>query len=128
MSPSGAEFLRQIKSQVDEVDPSAVHEAMRNGNGSGPGFVLVDVREDLEWEAGHLPGAQHVPRSYLEQRIEGAAPDRSQRVVLYCQSGNRSALGARTLMEDLGYENVESMTGGITLWKDRGYDVELPRA
>jgi len=48
-------------------------------------------------------------------------------VILYCQSGNRSAWAARTLIEDLGYANVESMTGGITLWKDRGYEVEQPR-
>jgi sulfur-carrier protein adenylyltransferase/sulfurtransferase len=48
-------------------------------------------------------------------------------VILYCASGNRSAWAARTLIEDLGYENVESMTGGFTLWKDRGYEVEVPR-
>ena len=128
MSPSGAEFIRQIKSQIDEVDPSDVHESMRNGNGQGPGFVLIDVREGHEWDAGHLPGAKHVPRGHLESRIEGAAPDRSQRVVLYCASGNRSALAAKTLRDDLGYANVESMTGGFTLWKDRGYDFEVPRS
>ncbi len=54
-------------------------------------------------------------------------PDRSQHVVLYCASGNRSAYAARTLIEDLGYENVESMRGGITLWKDLGYEVDVPR-
>ncbi|MDP9133695.1 MAG: molybdopterin-synthase adenylyltransferase MoeB, partial [Actinomycetota bacterium] len=59
--------------------------------------------------------------------IEGAARDKSGRVVLYCASGNRSALAARTLQEELGYADVQSMTGGITLWKDRGYDVEVPR-
>jgi molybdopterin/thiamine biosynthesis adenylyltransferase/rhodanese-related sulfurtransferase len=128
MSPSGAELIRQIKSRIDEVDPSAVHQSLESGNGQGPGFVLVDVRENDEWDAGHLPGARHVPRGHLESRIEGAAPDRSQRVVLYCASGNRSALAARTLLEDLGYENVESMTGGYTLWKDRGYEVQVPRA
>src|SRR5215212_430079 len=128
MSPSGAEFIRQIRKQIDEVDPSAVHEAMQNGNGQGPGFVLVDVREEHEWDAGHLPGAKHVTRGHLESRIEGAAPDRSQRVVLYCATGNRSALAARTMLEDLGYDKVESMTGGYTLWKDRGYDVDVPRA
>jgi len=69
----------------------------------------------------------HVPKSYFESRIEGAVPDREQHVVLYCTSGNRSAWAARTLIEDLGYEHVESMTGGFTLWKDRGYDVETPR-
>jgi molybdopterin/thiamine biosynthesis adenylyltransferase/rhodanese-related sulfurtransferase len=87
----------------------------------------VDVREVEEWGAGHIPGAKHVPKSYLETRIEAAVPDRSAHVVLYCASGNRSAWGARTLIEDLGYEHVESMTGGITLWKDRGYEVEVPR-
>src|SRR3954465_8153883 len=128
MSPSGAEFIRQIKSQIDEVDPSDVHSAIEQSNGEGPGFVLVDVRETDEWDTGHLPGARHVPRGHLESRIEGAAPQRDQRVVLYCASGNRSALAAHTLREELGYEHVESLTGGITLWKDRGYEVEVPRA
>ena len=95
----------------------------QNGNGA----VIVDVREQQEFEESHLPGALHVPRGHLESRIEGAARDRSQRVVLYCASGNRSALAAKTLQDELGYENVESMTGGITLWKDRGFDVEVPR-
>jgi sulfur-carrier protein adenylyltransferase/sulfurtransferase len=121
MSPSGAEVLRQIKSRIDEVDPSVVREQVSNG------AVVVDVREAEELSAGHIPGAKHVPKSYLESRIEGAAPDRDQHVILYCQSGNRSAWAARTLIEDLGYENVESMTGGFTLWKDRGYEVEQPR-
>ncbi len=122
MTPSGAEFIRQVKSQIDEVDPAQVNEVLGNG------AVVVDVRETEEVAQGKVPGAVHVPRGYLESRIEGAAPDRSQRVILYCASGNRSALAAKTLREDLGYENVESMVGGITLWKDRGYEVEVPRA
>ncbi len=120
MSVSGAEYLRRIKEQVDEVDPSEVRELAHEG------AAIIDVRETEEWDVGHLPGARHVPRGYLESRIDGAVPDRSQRVILYCASGNRSALAANTLSE-LGYENVESMTGGITLWKDRGYPVEQPR-
>src|SRR5215203_1462196 len=122
MSPTGAEVIRKIRSQVEEVDPAAVREHLGNG------VVLVDVRESEEWDAGHIPGAKHVPRGYLESRIEGAVPDRSQRIVLYCASGNRSALAAHTLQELMGYENVSSMTGGITLWKDRGYDVEVPKS
>src|SRR5437660_1013654 len=121
MSPSGTEVLREIKSRIDEVDPAAVREQAANG------AVVVDVREADEWSAGHIPGAKHVPKSYLESRIEGAVPDRSAHVVLYCASGNRSAWAARTLLDDLGYERVESMTGGFTLWKDRGYEVEAPR-
>ena len=121
MSPSGADVLRQIKSRISEVDPAAVREQLSNG------AVVVDVREVEEWSAGHVPGAKHVPKSYFESRIEGAIPDRSAHVVLYCASGNRSAWATRTMLEDLGYENVESMTGGFTLWKDRGYEVEQPR-
>ena len=122
MSPSGPELLRQIKSQIEEVDPSEVNELIDEG------VAVVDVREAEEFAAGHIPGAKHVPRSYLESRIEGAVPDRSTPVILYCASGNRSAYAARTLQEDLGYEHVRSMNGGITLWKDRGYAVEIPRA
>ncbi|CAA9472223.1 MAG: Molybdopterin-synthase adenylyltransferase [uncultured Solirubrobacteraceae bacterium] len=119
--PTGAEVIRQIKSRITEVDPSEVQAL--NGDA-----VLVDVRESDEFEAGHIPGAKHVPRGHLESRIEGAVADRSQRVILYCASGNRSALAANTLQDMLGYEHVESMTGGITLWKDRGYEVDVPRS
>ena len=122
MTPSGAEYIRQVKSEIDEVDPSEVRELL------GEGVAVVDVREDDEVSQGKIPGAAHVTRGHLESRIEGAVPDRSQRVILYCASGNRSALAAKTLRDELGYEHVESMTGGYTLWKDRGYDVEVPRA
>jgi molybdopterin/thiamine biosynthesis adenylyltransferase/rhodanese-related sulfurtransferase len=122
MSPSGAEYIKQVKADIDEVDPSAVSEVL-----GADGVVIVDVRESDEWDAGHIPGAKFVTRGHLESRIEGAAPDRSQRVILYCASGNRSALAAKTLKDELGYERVESMTGGYTLWKDRGYAVEVPR-
>jgi molybdopterin/thiamine biosynthesis adenylyltransferase/rhodanese-related sulfurtransferase len=121
MSPSSADLLRQVKSEIDEVDPSEVNELLQEG------VAIIDVRETEELVSGVLPGAKHVPRSYLETRIEGIVPDRSAHVILYCASGNRSAYGARTLREDLGYEHVESMTGGIALWKDRGYDVDVPR-
>ena len=121
---SGAELIRKVKEQIEEVDPKEVHDLAQNGNGA----VIVDVREQHEFEESHLPGAVHVPRGHLESRIEGAAPDRSDRVILYCASGNRSALAAQTMTELLGYEDVASMRGGITLWKDRGYEVEVPRA
>jgi sulfur-carrier protein adenylyltransferase/sulfurtransferase len=121
MSQSSAELLRQVKSQIDEVDPSEVNELIDEG------VALIDVRETDEVAAGHLPGAKHIPRGYLESRIEGVVPDRDAHVILYCASGNRSAYAARTLEQDLGYTNVSSMKGGITLWKDRGYEVQVPR-
>jgi molybdopterin/thiamine biosynthesis adenylyltransferase/rhodanese-related sulfurtransferase len=120
MSPSGAEVIRQIKQQIREVDPAEVSEHLGNG------VTLIDVRETEEWDRGHIPGAVHVPRGYLESRIDAAVADRDKPVVLYCASGQRSALAANTLTELLGYADVRSMTGGITLWKDRGYKVEVP--
>ena len=120
MSPSGAEFIKQAKSSVVEIDPSDVKPLLGNG------VAIVDVRESDELTSGKLPGATAIPRGFLESRIEATVPDRTQKVVLYCASGVRSALAANTLVRDLGYEDVVSMTGGITLWKDRGYDVEVP--
>ncbi|MBA3509523.1 MAG: ThiF family adenylyltransferase, partial [Thermoleophilaceae bacterium] len=120
---SGAELIRRAKEQITEVDPKEVRDLPDDRNGT----VVVDVREQQEFEQSHIPGAKHVPRGHLESRIEGAAKADSH-VILYCASGNRSALAAKTLQEELGYEDVSSMTGGITLWKDRGYDVEVPRA
>src|SRR4028118_270437 len=118
MSPSGADFIRQVKQDVPEVGPSEVNELLHEG------VRIIDVRETEEVAAGKLPGATHVPRGFLESRIEGIVPDRSERVILYCASGNRSALAANTLMRDLGYEHAESMVGGITLWEDRGDEGE----
>jgi molybdopterin/thiamine biosynthesis adenylyltransferase/rhodanese-related sulfurtransferase len=124
---SGAELIRKAKEQIKEVDPREVHDSVHsNGNGSRP--VLVDVREQHEFEESHIPGAIHVPRGHLESRIEGKVGDKSRQVVLYCASGQRSALAAHTLQSLLGYDDVASMTGGITLWKDRGFEVETPRA
>jgi molybdopterin/thiamine biosynthesis adenylyltransferase/rhodanese-related sulfurtransferase len=123
---SGAELIRKVKEQIKELDPREVHDSVQNGNGSAP--VVVDVREQHEFEEAHIPGAIHVPRAYLESRIEGKVSDKARPLVLYCATGQRSALAAHTLQSLLGYDDVASMTGGITLWKDRGFEVETPRA
>jgi rhodanese-related sulfurtransferase len=122
VSVSGAELLKRVKEQIREVDPSEVSQLL------GEGVVVVDCRETEELAGGMIPGALHIPRSYLETRIEATVPDRSQRIILYCASGVRSAFGAHTLMTEMGYDDVESMTGGFTLWKDRGYEVDVPRS
>jgi molybdopterin/thiamine biosynthesis adenylyltransferase/rhodanese-related sulfurtransferase len=121
VTPSSSELLREIKGRVKEVDPADVKAQLGNG------AYVIDIRETDEFAQSHLPGAVHVPKSYLETRIENAVPDRKSHVILYCQSGNRSTWAVRTLIDDLGYEDVSHMTGGITLWKDRGYEVEVPR-
>ena len=120
--PTGAELIEQIKGQIDEVQPSEANKEL-----SANGVALVDVREQHEFEERHIPGATHVPRGHLESRIEQFVPDKSKRVIVYCASGNRSALAAKTMREDLGYTDVASMAGGITLWKDRGYETVVPR-
>jgi molybdopterin/thiamine biosynthesis adenylyltransferase/rhodanese-related sulfurtransferase len=116
--PSYRDLLQRVKTEITEVDAREAQAL--------DGAVWVDVRERDEWEEGHIPGAVHVPRGYLESRIEGVAPDKVAPVVLYCAAGNRSAFAAKALQE-LGYEHAASLHGGFTDWKRNGYDVQLPR-
>jgi molybdopterin/thiamine biosynthesis adenylyltransferase/rhodanese-related sulfurtransferase len=127
---SGQQLIKEARGRVEELDPSEVKQALdvRESNGSAEEApVLLDVREQHEYEQGHLPGAIHVPRGHLETRIEAAVPDRSRRVIAYCSTQNRSALAAVTMKEQLGYDDVAVMTGGFTLWRDRGYPFVQPR-
>ncbi len=112
------ELLARTKDEISEIDAAAARAL--------DGAVWVDVREQDEWQEGHLPGAIHVPRGNLESRIETAAPDKGQPVILYCASASRSAFAAKTLAE-LGYTNVHSLAGGFTDWKRNGFDIVLPR-
>jgi sulfur-carrier protein adenylyltransferase/sulfurtransferase len=121
--PSYRELLQQAKSEIDEVDAPQARELLDSAEPP----LLVDVRESDEWSEGHIPGAVHVPRGYLESRIEQSAPDRSRPVVVYCAGGARSAFAAKTL-EELGYENVVSLAGGFTDWKRNGFPIDLPRS
>jgi sulfur-carrier protein adenylyltransferase/sulfurtransferase len=123
---TGRDLIKEIRAKVSEVDPTEVHE-LRARNGSEPDFAIVDVREQAEWDQGHIPGAIHIPRSYLESRFENFVPERDKKIVLYCATGQRSALAANTLEEEMGYEDVASMNGGFVLWKDRGYEFDRPR-
>jgi sulfur-carrier protein adenylyltransferase/sulfurtransferase len=126
---TGQQLIKEARARIHEIDPTEVKETLdrRSSNGSADDApIVLDVREQGEFEQGHLPGAVHVPRGHLETRIENAVPDRSRRVIAYCSTQNRSALAAAT-MQDLGYEDVSVMTGGFTLWRDRGYPFEQPR-
>src|SRR5881628_3508734 len=109
MAPTIKELMSQIRARVKEVTPAEV----RARGERGEKFVLVDVREKDEVDQGHLPGATHIPRGFLELRIEGLVPDRKTPIVAYCAGGNRSLLAAEGLQR-LGYENVVSMAGGFT--------------
>lgn len=120
---SGADLIARAKAEIEEVQPTEAAAEIESAD-----VTLVDVREQTEFEERHIDGAIHIPRSYLESRFEQFVPDRSRRIILYCASGIRSALAAKTLAEDLGYEDVSSMAGGITLWRDRGLPVVTPRS
>jgi len=124
MAKSSSDLVGEAKGRVENLDPDAVERELADG------AVLVDLREAEELEAtGRIPGAIHVPRGMLEFRADPASPyhqaplDPSKRVILHCASGGRSALGAAALQE-MGYEDVAHLDGGITAWKDAGKPVE----
>ena len=114
------DFLHETKAQIGEIGS----ERARDLYGSSEPPLFLDVREREEWDEGHIPGALHIPRGWLEARVEQAAPDRERPIVAYCASGNRSAFAARTL-EELGYTDVVSLAGGINDWKRHGFPLEV---
>jgi len=120
------DLLQRTRSEIAEIDGATGRELLDNAGGNGMQIVFLDVRERDEWDEGHISGALHVPRGYLESRIEGLVPDRTAKLVVYCAQGNRSAFATKTLNE-LGYENVVNLQGGYTDWKRNGYPTELPR-
>jgi sulfur-carrier protein adenylyltransferase/sulfurtransferase len=116
------ELLSQVKGEIDEIEAA---DGARLLDSDDPPFFL-DVREQDEWDQGIIPGALHIPRGYLESRVEGLLPDHERPIVVYCAGGSRSAFAAKTL-EELGYENVLNLAGGFTDWKRNGFPTELPR-
>jgi adenylyltransferase/sulfurtransferase len=117
--PTYRELLQQVRSEISEIDATQARDRIESGEP-----VVVDVREQDEWDEGHIPGAVHVPRGHLESRIERLAPDPARPIVVYCSAGNRSAFAAKTLT-DLGYDDVVSLAGGFTDWKRNGFPVQL---
>jgi len=113
---TGADLFDEAKSRVKQISPS---DAIRDRNDE---TVYLDVREANEWSLGHVPGAMHIPRGTLEGKVERMIP-RDRKVVIYCASGNRSALAADT-MQQMGYADVASMSGGFRGWADSGGQVD----
>ena len=121
MAPTIKDLMGEIRARVREATPAEVKARLDRGEP----LALIDVREKEEVDQGLIPGATHVPRGFLELRIEGLIPDRKTPIVAYCAGGNRSLLAAEGLQR-LGYENVVSMTGGYTRWRDEGKPVSVP--
>ena len=118
-SPGFLKLVTGVKPRVRECTVADV-KARR---AAGEQFTLVDVREDSEFAAGHIPGAVHIGRGVLERDVERAVPDPATPIVLYCGGGFRSALAADSLQQ-MGYTNVISMDGGWTGWVSSGGETE----
>ena len=115
---SGPDLFADARRRVREVTPAEVQEMQQRGDA----MVLLDVRDQSEVNLGKVPGAIHISRGTLEGKVEAAIP-RDANVVIYCASGNRSALAALT-MKEMGYEHVASMSGGFRDWATSGGAVE----
>ena len=120
-SPRFLALVDAARSRVRETTVSDVRARLD----AGEAVTLVDVREDSEWAAGHIPGAVHVGKGVIERDAETAFPDPGTPLVLYCGGGFRSALAADALGR-MGYTDVTSMDGGWRGWTEAGGPVETP--
>jgi len=114
---SGTDLINEAKARIREVSPAEARAMHERGN-----VTFLDVRDQHEVNLGRIPGAVHVSRGTMETKIEAAVP-REAEVVIYCASGNRSALAADTLQQ-MGYDKVSSLAGGFRGWAESGGDVD----
>ena len=117
--PSSRDLLDDARRVIPEVTPA---QAAREASSR----TLIDVRERSEFEEGHIPGALHLSKGFIEVQIEDRVPGKDTPITLYCAGGTRSLLAARALHE-LGYNDVRSMSGGFNGWKQAGFDFDVPR-
>ncbi len=115
------QLIAKLRKEVKEID---VHElAGQMGDGE---VAVIDVRETDEWAQGRIEGSLHITRGYLELQVEHFVPDRRRPVAVLCAGGVRSLLAARSLKE-MGYEQVTSVAGGFSAWKNAGFPFSMPR-
>jgi rhodanese-related sulfurtransferase len=107
-------LVADAKKNITEISPTDAAAKLKSGN-----TVIVDVREQDEWDKGHIPDAIHLSRGTIELDIEEKVPDPSTTVILHCGGGGRSALAAESLQK-MGYKNVRSLAGGFKAWKAIG--------
>ena len=122
MAKTQQDFLVAARQEIPEV---SVEEVQERGQ-PGDDFVLLDVRENDEVRTGYIDGSVAIPRGFLEFQVGGKIPQTDKEVVVYCAGGARSLLAAQVL-RSMGYDNVSSMSGGITRWKDAGYPLQRDR-
>jgi len=117
-APGFVALVNAAKSQIKEI---TIDEMQQHNEP----YVLLDIREDHEWQNGHLPEAMHLGKGIIERDIEQTVADKKQKIVLYCGGGYRSALSAQTLQQ-MGYQQVLSLVGGYREWLERQLPVVKP--
>ena len=115
-SPGFLTLVSEAKRRIRETTIEKVKERLDRGET----FLLIDTREESEWQRGHLPQAIHLSKGIIERDVEQRIPDKDAPIVLYCGGGFRSALAADSLQK-MGYTNVESMDDGWRGWLEAGY-------
>jgi rhodanese-related sulfurtransferase len=113
-------LVNDARSRIRETTP----EHVRTRQEAGETLILVDVREDNEWEKGHATGAIHMGKGIIERDVEKAIPDHDAEIILYCGGGYRSALVADALQK-MGYTKPISMDGGWKRWRELQYPTEV---
>ena len=118
MAQTTQDLVARAREQITEVDQADARRRMEHG------AVVLDVRDDHEYDAGHVPDAVHITRGCLEFKIgdNPATKDPDTEIVVYCKGGGRAAMAAQRLQE-MGYTNVVSMKGGYDGWVAAGEDV-----
>ncbi|WP_159566889.1 rhodanese-like domain-containing protein [Budvicia diplopodorum] len=115
-NPGFEQLCEAARNNVNEVSIQQVKQMIDDGTVP----LVLDVREESEWQKGHIPGAQHLGRGVLERDIETRVPDKQTPVILYCGGGYRSALAAESIQK-MGYSQVLSMDGGYRAWGEANY-------
>ena len=118
-NPAFLKLVQDVKTRIRECTVADVQRRLD----AGERFLLVDVREESEWAAGHAAGAVHMSKGTIERDVETKVPDKATPMVLYCGGGFRSALATDNLQK-MGYTNVISMDGGWRGWTGAGMPVE----
>ena len=115
-APEFLKLVEDVRKNIREMNAAEVQSMLT----SAKPFTLIDVREDNEWDRGHIPNALHLGRGIIERDIEATIPDKNTLLVLYCGGGYRSALAAESLQK-MGYTQVYSMWGGWREWNEKWY-------
>lgn len=120
MSKTLSDFIQEARANIQEIQADDLMERLEDGEA----IVLVDTREPYEYELKHIPGSVLIPRGMLEgaadpnnkHRIEALHTAKEKTVIVYCDTGSRSAMAADTLQQ-MGFQDVWNLAGGIKLWE-----------